>query len=119
MSRLAEITVADLVAIRKGGDAFAAWRTELRDVLRDVAEEFAHHGQLPTNEMLAEVNERLAASRLIAEQAMLTDELEAYTMTKSSLHFPVDRPLPKALVTKLIAVRLREIRAEDLARRGA
>ncbi len=27
-------------------------------------------------------------------------------MTKSSLHFPVDRPLPKALVKKLIAVRL-------------
>ncbi len=27
-------------------------------------------------------------------------------MTKSSLHFPIDRPLPKALVKKLIAVRL-------------
>ena len=27
-------------------------------------------------------------------------------MTKSSLHFPVDRTLPKALVKKLIAVRL-------------
>jgi hypothetical protein len=27
-------------------------------------------------------------------------------MTKSSLHFPVDRPLTKALVRKLIAVRL-------------
>ncbi len=33
-------------------------------------------------------------------------ELDGYTMTKSSLHFPVDRPLPKALVKKLIAVRL-------------
>lgn len=39
----------------------------------------------------------------------LTDELQGYTMTKSSLHFPVDRPLPKALVKKLIATRLREI----------
>jgi hypothetical protein len=29
-------------------------------------------------------------------------------MTKGSLHFAVDRPLPKAIVTKLIAVRLRE-----------
>jgi uncharacterized protein YdhG (YjbR/CyaY superfamily) len=38
----------------------------------------------------------------------LADELDGYTMTKSSLHFPVDRPLPKALVKKLIAVRLRE-----------
>jgi hypothetical protein len=27
-------------------------------------------------------------------------------MTKSSLHFPVDHALPKALVKKLIAVRL-------------
>jgi uncharacterized protein YdhG (YjbR/CyaY superfamily) len=36
----------------------------------------------------------------------LGDELEGYAMTKSSLHFPVDRPLPKALVGKLIRVRL-------------
>jgi uncharacterized protein YdhG (YjbR/CyaY superfamily) len=40
----------------------------------------------------------------------LGDELRGYTMTKSSLHFPIDRPLPKALVKKLIAVRLDEIR---------
>ncbi len=36
----------------------------------------------------------------------LADDLDGYTMTKSSLHFRVDRPLPKALVKKLIAVRL-------------
>ena len=36
----------------------------------------------------------------------LPDELKGYTRTKSSLHFPIDRPLPKALVEKLIAVRL-------------
>lgn len=40
----------------------------------------------------------------------LADELESYAMTKSALHFPVDRPLPKTLVRKLIAVRLREVR---------
>jgi uncharacterized protein YdhG (YjbR/CyaY superfamily) len=40
----------------------------------------------------------------------LGNELHGYTMTKSSLHFPVDRPPPKALVKKLIAVRLDEIR---------
>ncbi len=40
----------------------------------------------------------------------LGDELRGYTMTKGSLHFPVDRPLPKTLVKKLIAVRLDEIR---------
>ncbi len=36
----------------------------------------------------------------------LGDELDGYTMTKSSLHFPLDRPLPKVLVKKLIAARL-------------
>ncbi len=38
----------------------------------------------------------------------VADDLEGYTMTKSALHFPVDRPLPKTLVEKLIAVRLAE-----------
>jgi uncharacterized protein YdhG (YjbR/CyaY superfamily) len=36
----------------------------------------------------------------------LADELDGHTMTKSSLHFAIDRPLPKALVKRLIAVRL-------------
>ena len=39
----------------------------------------------------------------------LADQLAGYAMTKSSLHFPVDRPLPKALVRELIATRLAEI----------
>ena len=39
----------------------------------------------------------------------LAGELDGYTMTKSALHFPVDRPLPKALVKKLIRVRLAEV----------
>jgi uncharacterized protein YdhG (YjbR/CyaY superfamily) len=38
----------------------------------------------------------------------LADELTGYTMTNSALHFPVDRPLPKALVKKLIRMRLAE-----------
>ena len=38
--------------------------------------------------------------------SQLADELDDYAMTKSSLHFPVDRPPPKALVKKLIAVLL-------------
>jgi uncharacterized protein YdhG (YjbR/CyaY superfamily) len=33
-------------------------------------------------------------------------DLEGYTMTKSALHFAVDRPLPKNLVRKLIDERL-------------
>ena len=32
-------------------------------------------------------------------------------MTKGALHVPVDRPLPKPLVKKLIAVRLAEARS--------
>jgi uncharacterized protein YdhG (YjbR/CyaY superfamily) len=40
----------------------------------------------------------------------LVDELDGYTMTKSALHFPVDRPLPKRLVRKLIAARLDEVK---------
>ena len=43
----------------------------------------------------------------------LGDELHEYTMTKSALHFPVDRPLPRKIVKKLIAVRLKELRARD------
>jgi uncharacterized protein YdhG (YjbR/CyaY superfamily) len=40
----------------------------------------------------------------------LAHELDGYSRTKSSLHFPVDQPLPKALVQKLITVRLAEAR---------
>jgi uncharacterized protein YdhG (YjbR/CyaY superfamily) len=49
----------------------------------------------------------LPFSGSILEQ--LDDELRGYTMTKSALHFPVDRPLPTSLVKKLIAVRLDQI----------
>jgi uncharacterized protein YdhG (YjbR/CyaY superfamily) len=40
----------------------------------------------------------------------LGDDLREYTMTKSALHFPVDHPLPKHLVERLIAARLAETR---------
>jgi uncharacterized protein YdhG (YjbR/CyaY superfamily) len=40
----------------------------------------------------------------------LGDELHGYAMSKSALHFPVDRPLPTSLVKKLIAARLEQIR---------
>ena len=39
----------------------------------------------------------------------LADELVGYSGTKSALHFPVDEPLPKDIVEKLIAARLDEI----------
>jgi uncharacterized protein YdhG (YjbR/CyaY superfamily) len=38
----------------------------------------------------------------------LAEELEGYTSTSGSLHFPVDQPLPEALVKKLLAVRMAE-----------
>jgi uncharacterized protein YdhG (YjbR/CyaY superfamily) len=41
--------------------------------------------------------------------AQLGDELDGYEMTKSSLHYPVDRPLPKPLVKRLIEVRLGQL----------
>ena len=36
----------------------------------------------------------------------LTKETEGYTKTKGSLHFPVDKPLPKKLVKKLLDARI-------------
>jgi uncharacterized protein YdhG (YjbR/CyaY superfamily) len=42
----------------------------------------------------------------------LEDRLEGYRMTKSSLHFPVDQPLPDSLVRQLIEVRLDEIHGD-------
>lgn len=40
----------------------------------------------------------------------LTDDLQAYPGgTKSSLHFPIDRPLPRELVQKLVTARLAQI----------
>lgn len=40
----------------------------------------------------------------------LGDQLTDYTMTKGSLHFPIDQPLPDRLVERLITVRLNQIR---------
>ena len=39
----------------------------------------------------------------------LADELAGYAGTKSSLHFPIDQPLPAAIVDKLVRARLREL----------
>ncbi len=42
--------------------------------------------------------------------AELADDLAGYASTPSSLHFPVDQPLPRPLVEKLIGARLRQVR---------
>jgi uncharacterized protein YdhG (YjbR/CyaY superfamily) len=46
----------------------------------------------------------------------LADDLAAYVSTPGSLHFPVDQPLPRPLVEKLIEVRLREVRQPGASR---
>jgi len=38
----------------------------------------------------------------------LQSDLTQYTATKGSLRFPIDQPLPKAIVEKLVAVRMRQ-----------
>lgn len=41
----------------------------------------------------------------------LGEELKGYETTSGSLHFAIDKPLPDALVRKLIAVRRRQLAA--------
>ena len=39
----------------------------------------------------------------------LGDDLARYEMTKGSLHFAIDEPLPRRLVKKLVTTRLRQL----------
>jgi uncharacterized protein YdhG (YjbR/CyaY superfamily) len=39
----------------------------------------------------------------------LGDELEGYEWSKGTLKFPVDQPLPRSLVSSLVAVRMRQL----------
>lgn len=41
--------------------------------------------------------------------AQLPDDLAGYVTSKGALQFPIDKPLPKTLVKKLIAVRLKQV----------
>jgi uncharacterized protein YdhG (YjbR/CyaY superfamily) len=90
--------------------------TELRRTIREIlpdAEECISYG-LPGFRVKGEVVVGFAAfknhlaylphSGSVLSQ--LTDDLAGYRRTPGSLHFPIDKPLPKALVQKLIAVRL-------------
>lgn len=46
----------------------------------------------------------------------LSDELDGYAVSKGSMQFAIDKPLPKALVKKLIKVRLAEIELQKNAK---
>ena len=39
----------------------------------------------------------------------LGKELKAYTVSKGTIHFPIDKPLPSALLKKIVKARLRDI----------
>jgi uncharacterized protein YdhG (YjbR/CyaY superfamily) len=41
--------------------------------------------------------------------AEMPDDVVGYVTSKGALQFPIERPLPKALVKKLIAIRLRQV----------
>jgi uncharacterized protein YdhG (YjbR/CyaY superfamily) len=41
----------------------------------------------------------------------LGDDLDGYDMTQGSLHFAIDRPLPRPLVEQLITTRLQQLHA--------
>jgi uncharacterized protein YdhG (YjbR/CyaY superfamily) len=43
----------------------------------------------------------------------LEAELTGYEMTKGSLHLPIDRPVPPALVRELVATRLHQLGLDD------
>ena len=43
----------------------------------------------------------------------LQDELAGYESTQGSLHFPIDKPLPKTLVRKLIAAKLKQVKSKQ------
>jgi uncharacterized protein YdhG (YjbR/CyaY superfamily) len=42
----------------------------------------------------------------------LQDELQGYDTTKGAIHFPLDKPLPAALIRKLVKARLSQIESK-------
>jgi uncharacterized protein YdhG (YjbR/CyaY superfamily) len=39
---------------------------------------------------------------------LFKDELDKYTTTKGAIHFPIDKPIPQALVKKIVKNRIKE-----------
>lgn len=40
------------------------------------------------------------------------EELKAYRVSKGTIHFPIDKPLPAALVKKMVKARLADVQAK-------
>lgn len=49
--------------------------------------------------------------------ALFKEDLKGYEMTKSAIHFQVDKPFPKALLKKLVRARLRQMEEQALERK--
>ena len=43
----------------------------------------------------------------------LGKELKAYTVSKGTIHFPTDKPLPSALLKKIVKARLRDVGSKE------
>lgn len=43
----------------------------------------------------------------------LGEELKAYTVSKGTIHFPVDKPLPSSLLKKIVEARLRNVGGKE------
>ncbi len=94
-------------------------RQTIRDIVPD-AEEVISYG-MPAFRLNGKVIAGFAAFKnhlaylphsgsVLAE---LRDDLSGYASTEGSLHFPISEPLPKALVKKLIAARIRQVKPKQ------
>lgn len=45
------------------------------------------------------------------------DELSSYEGAKGSVRFPIDKPMPLRLITKIVAFRVREVQAKTAAKK--
>ena len=104
------------------GEPKRATLQKLRETIRDIlpdAEEVISYG-MPAFRLNGRVIAGFAAfknhlaylphSGSVIKQ--LGRDLSSYKSTEGSLHFPIDKPLPKALVKKLIAARLSEVKSK-------
>ncbi|MEX1254885.1 MAG: DUF1801 domain-containing protein [Dehalococcoidia bacterium] len=76
---------------------------------------FKHHGGLVGFAAFKDHCSFFVMSPLVMDAHK--DELSAYDTAKGTVHFPVGKPLPAALVKKLVKARIAENEAADAQRR--